>query len=255
MRFKNYLCNNIKQMYMGNSINMDKVSSPFQACSDIFTKPNRVFATVAEAHNWSWLPFLIVVAMAILPSYLYFNFVDFQWYTQLIIDSSYANVSPAEQDVIRNSMSQGQMSFFATFGVFLGYLIVNAMMATYLNIVTKSDEECVQGFTDWYGFTWWISMPTVISSLISLAVILLANDNQLSPVNMAPTAFAFIFDVDMSSPWFSLMQSIRIDSFWVMYLTSVGVSRWTNLSTNYSYIIAVAPYAVIWTSWAFITVF
>ncbi|MFT4941895.1 MAG: hypothetical protein ACI88A_004966 [Paraglaciecola sp.] len=233
---------------------MEKVSNPFQACSDIFVKPNRVFATLASTQNWSWLPFLIVVSMAILPSYLYFNFVDFNWYIQLIIDTSYANVSPAEQNAIRNNMSQGQMSVFATFGVFFGYLIINAVMATYLNIITKRDEECVQGFTDWYGFTWWISMPTVLGSLISLLILLLASDNQLSPVNIAPTTFAFIFDVEMSSPWFSLMQSIRIDSFWVMYLTSVGVSRWTNLSTNMSYIIAIAPYAVIWTVWALITV-
>jgi hypothetical protein len=232
---------------------MEKVSNPFQACSDIFIKPNRVFSTVAETHNWSWLPFLIVVSMAIIPSYLYFNFVDFEWYAQLVINSNYGDLSPAEQNIIRNNMSQDQMSIFATFGVFFGYLIVNALMATYLNIITKKDEECVQGFTDWYGFTWWISMPTVLSSMISLVIMLLATDPQLSPVTIAPTTLAFLFNVDMSSPWFSLMQSIRIDSFWVMYLTSVGVSRWTNLSTNMSYIIAVAPYAVIWTGWALIT--
>lgn len=234
---------------------MEKISNPFQACKDIFFKPNRVFATIAETNNWSWLPFLIVVSMAILPSHMYFNFVDFDWYTQLIIDTRYANISPAEQNIIRNNMGQGQMSTFSTFGVFFGYLIVNAIMATYLNMVTKKDEECLQGFTGWYGFTWWISMPTILSSLISLVIMLLATNPQLSPVNITPTTFAFIFDVEMTSPWFSLMQSIRIDSFWVMYLTSVGVSRWTNLSTNKSYTVAIAPYVLIWTAWALFTVF
>ena len=228
---------------------MDKVSNPLQACKDIFFKPNGVFTAIKDIHNWSWLPFFIVLSCSILPVYLYFDFVDFQWYSQLIIDTSYANISPAEQDAIRSNMSQEQMPLFTSLMMFFSFIITNAIVATYLNFSAKMDEECVQGFSDWYGFSWWTSMPSVINSLIALLVILLASEPQLSPTSLSPTSLAYLFNIDMVSDWFTLLQSVRIDTFWTMYLVSVGLSRWTNIAPRLTYIIAIAPYGLIWGIW------
>lgn len=229
---------------------MDKVSNPLQACKNIFFKPNGVFTAIEDTHNWSWLPFFIVLATSILPVYLYFDFVDLQWYTQLIIDTSYADISPAEQDAIRSNMTQEQMPLVTSFMMFFSLIISNAIVATYLNITAKMDEECVQGFTDWYGFSWWTSMPGVINSLIAVLVILLASDTQLSPITINPTSLAYLFNIDMASDWFTVLQSIRIDTFWTMYLVTVGLSRWTKIAARKTYIIAIAPYVIIWGVWA-----
>jgi hypothetical protein len=67
---------------------------------------------------------------------------------------------------------------------------------------------------------------------------------------MAPTSLAFIFSVEMHSSWASLMQAIRLESVWVMYLTAVGLSQWTQLPVKKTYMIAIAPYVLIWASWA-----
>jgi hypothetical protein len=229
---------------------MDKVSNPLQACKNIFFKPNGVFTVIETTHNWSWLPFFIVLGTSILPVSLYFGFVDFQWYTQLLIDTSYANISPAEQDVIRSSMSQEQMPLMASVMMFFSLVITNAIVATYLNVAAKMDPECVQGFTDWYGFSWWTSMPGVISSLLAVLLILLASEPQLSPSSISPTSLAYLFNIDMKSDWFTLLQNVRIDTLWTMYLVTVGLSRWTNIGPRRSYIIATAPYALIWGVWA-----
>jgi hypothetical protein len=95
-------------------------------------------------------------------------------------------------------------------------------------------------------------MPVIVSSLIGIVVVLVAQDNQLTPVSMAPTSLAFIFSVEMNSSWASLMQSIRLESVWVMYLIAVGLSQWTQLSTKKTYVIAIAPYLLIWAIWALI---
>ncbi|WP_026374493.1 YIP1 family protein [Aestuariibacter salexigens] len=234
---------------------MHHVSNPFQACNDIFIKPNGVFAAIAEKHNWSWLPFFMVIVASSLPVYMYFNFVDFAWYTDLIISSTYGDLSPAEQDSIRQNMSRETVLTFALIGNFLGYIVINALVATYLNLVTKSDEENLNGFTDWYGFTWWVAMPVVIGALVSLAVILLSGDHQLQPASISPTSLAFWFGTDMGSDWFALSQSIRLEAFWSMYLMAVGVSQWTRFETQRAYIIAIAPYALIWTVWALFAAF
>ena len=131
---------------------MSEVTNPIQACSDIFFKPNGVFAATNVKHNWSWVPFIAVIVIAVLPAYMYFNFVDFDWYTDLIINSTYADVSPNEQNMIRQNMSQDSVLLFSVIGAFIGYIVLNSLLATYLNLATKSDEESLHGFTDWFGF-------------------------------------------------------------------------------------------------------
>jgi hypothetical protein len=230
---------------------MQLVSNPFEAMKDIFVKPNQVFATINETHNWSWIPFICIAVIGALPIYMYFNFVDFSWYTELMVQAMAGDLSPAEQNVFRNMMADKSQSLWTgVFGSVFMLLVSNAIMALYLNIVTKADEECVQGYTDWYGFSWWVSIPVIVSSLLGILVVLVAQDNQLSPVSMAPTSFAFIFAVEMNSSWASLMQAIRLESVWVMYLTAVGLSQWTQLPVKKTYIIAIAPYVLIWAIWA-----
>jgi hypothetical protein len=170
-----------------------------------------------------------------------------------MVQSLSGNLSPAEQSMLRNNMTDQAQSLWA--GVFSSIFFVissNAVLALYLNIITKADEECIQGYTDWYGFSWWVSIPVIISSLIAALVVLLATDTQLSPMSLSPTSMAFIFNVGMDSAWSSFAQNIRLESFWVMYLIAVGLSQWTQLPTKKTYLIAIAPYAIIWVSWALI---
>ena len=184
---------------------MHQVTNPIQACNDIFFKPNGVFHAVGQKSNWSWIPFFIVAIMASLPAYLYFSTIDITWYQDMIINSEYADVSPAEQDQIRQGMSRTALTAIGLIFTTLGLLLVNAIIATYLNLVSRGDEECVHGFTDWYGFTWWTGMPVVINSLIAVVLLLFADGHQISPVTLAPLSLAFVTGIDMSSDWFGLL--------------------------------------------------
>ncbi|WP_100642001.1 Yip1 family protein [Alteromonas facilis] len=228
---------------------MSQVSNPLQACSEIFFKPNGVFAAINVKHNWSWLPFILVIAMAVIPSYLYFNFVDFEWYKDLIIQSTYADASPNEQNMVRSSMTPQGLTIFSTLGGLVGYLLINAVLATYLNLMTRNDESNTNGFTDWYGFTWWVSMPVIFSALVALFVIAFATDHQLSPVSLSPTSLAFLLGMNMDSDWFGLAQTVRLESFWTIYLMTVGISQWTSFNTQRALITASIPYALLWSIW------
>ncbi len=234
---------------------MQTVTNPFQALKDIFVKPNQVFATVATTHNWSWIPFFVISISAALPVYYYFSVVDFAWYTDMIIQTSAGDLSPAELDMMRRNFQQSPIQFISIASVIFSSIVANAVIACYLLFVSRADEECVQGFTDWYGFTWWVSMPSVIFNLLAVLVILAASDNQISPESLSPTSLAFIFGIGMESNWFTLTQAIRFESIWVMYLLAVGLSQWTKLPAKRTYIIATAPFILIWTIWAAIILF
>ncbi|MFT2091546.1 YIP1 family protein [Paraglaciecola sp. 2405UD69-4] len=229
---------------------MQLVNNPFQAMKDVFIKPNQVFATIEQTHNWSWVPFILISVITALPIYLYFNFIDFDWYRDLIIQSTAGDLSPIEQENMAKAMHQPQLLWASVIGAVIANIVANAVLALYLNIATKSDEECVQGYTDWYGFTWWASIPSIFTSVLALIILGFSQDPQLSPISLGPTSLAFIFGVEMNSAWFSLAQSVRLESIWVMYLIAVGLSQWTQLALKKTYIIATAPYLLIWGIWA-----
>ncbi|QJR79883.1 YIP1 family protein [Alteromonas pelagimontana] len=233
---------------------MHNVSNPLQACNDIFFRPNGVFRAVAEKDNWSWFPFFIVIVLAIVPTYFYLNFVDFSWYADQIMHSQYGDLSPVEQEQFRQNMTLNSAMIFGLSATVIGFIAINALVAVYLNLATKADKDNLHGFTDWYGFTWWAAMPTVINSLIAMFLILLADDHQLYPSVLAPLSAAYVFGMDMGSSWYGFAQSFRLDNIWGIYLTVVGIKQWTSFTTKKATIIGVAPYVIIWSVWIIIVI-
>lgn len=230
---------------------MHSVTNPLQACNDIFFKPNGVFKAVGENNNWSWLPFILLVVALILPQYLYANFVDIDWLADTMIASQEA-MSPAEEDAMRSFITRTSLIVQATVGTLVALVVFNAIFAVYFNLATRSDDSHVFGFTDWYGFTWWISMPSILSCLIAVVLILLADSHQLPQSTVSPTSLAYLFNIDVASSWFAFCQALRVEMVWSIYLTMVGISQWTSFSTKKSLAIAVAPSAVIYGIWLII---
>ncbi|UAA37856.1 YIP1 family protein [Paraneptunicella aestuarii] len=225
---------------------MHPISNPFQACKQIILKPNSVFATLREKQNWSWIPFFLIVAANMLPGLLYFQTIDFDWYMELLTSSQYGQVSPAEQETFKNSMSREQMRYLTMLGSTAGLAIANAIFAVYINLFTKSDEENTRNFSDWYGFGWWVSLPSVIAGFIATVIILLFGSEQMLPTIINPTSLAFLFNMPLDSPLLMFGQVVRLENFWTMYLIAVGLSQWTNLPSRKTYLIAVVPYFIIW---------
>lgn len=229
---------------------MESLSNPLQACKNIVLKPNGVFAKIKVTDNWSWVPFFLVTGATFLSLYSYLNVVDMSWLIESMLQLIAKDVSPAEIKAMRDGMEQGNILLFSlSFGMMFKIVLFNAFMAAYLNICSKVDEECVQGYTDWFGFCWWTSLPLVAVSLISCIVIWLSESPNLSQVVLEPTSLAYIFSVDLRSPWFGLFESLKLEYIWIIYLTTVGLSQWTNLAKNKIFRIAIGPYVLVWGLW------
>jgi len=234
---------------------MQEVSNPFQALNNIFLKPNGVFNALAKTNNWSWLPFFLVTGLSFVSVYMYFSFVDFDWYVEFMVAETMSDVSPAEQNAYRNAMNQTVALVGAGVMTFLGPIIVNAIFAVYLNAMTKRDESNTQGFTDWYGFIWWTQMPAILNALIALVIMLMSSNHEVLPTVLGPLSMAYLFSIDMGSAWFGILSSLRLDMIWSIYLMTVGISCWTSFDTKKSLIIAIAPMVIIYTLWAMFTAF
>jgi len=225
----------------------NQISSPFTAITEVFYNPRAVFDTLSVKDNWSWIPFILIVAVSLIPGYLYFNTVDFSWYAQTSAMMALPEGSPAEIEAIANTMTVGLLSTTTLISVPLGLIIVVAILGGYYTLWTRNDEKSVHGFTDWYGAMWWIMMPTLISSVLAcLYIAMQPVGSQIAQSAMAPLSLSFILGLDMTNTWYALLESIRLDTFWSMALAVYCLKSWTNFSTAKSIIVALIPNAVIW---------
>ena len=233
---------------------MSHITNPIQACNDVFLKPGSVFEALKTNNNWSWVPFLIVVVVAVLPNYLYFSTVDPVWYVDYLINNSpdFADMSPAEIEGVRDFIPVESLATWGSLGGMFGLIIINAILAVYFNLVTKSDEENLNGYTDWYGAMWWIGMPIVIGSLVSVLMILISNDgtNQMPISIVSATSVAHIFGVEISSSWFGIMNAFRIETLLTIYIGAAAIASWTNFSWNKSVLLSALPTIIIYTIWS-----
>jgi len=223
------------------------VTNPIQAASDIFYKPMAVFNALSVRDNWSWIPFLLLLVILFIPPYLYFGLVDFQWWLDVAMMPSLAELPPSQQENMLAQYSPTQMQLTAGLTSSLLFILIYAIKAFYFSMTTRNDEKSVQGFTDWYGAMWWIAMPMLVNALISLILLTLqAPGAQVSGAILAPLSLAFILGIDMASPWFSLLVDLRIDVIWSIWLGFVCIKSWTHFSAKKAIVIAIIPAAVYW---------
>lgn len=223
------------------------VTNPFQAASEIFYKPTQVFEAISVKDNWSWIPFVIVTAVAILPLYLYFNLVDFEWYRGIIAKMQLPEGSPAELEAFSNAMDFGTTQMFTLVSIGVGLPIIMAILAGYFTLWTRNDEKSLHGFTDWYGATWWMAMPSVINALFAcLYMATVDAGTQLNQAALAPLSLAFVMGTEMTSSWHGLLSSVRIDVIWTILLGAICLNVWTNFSFTKSVIVSAIPNLLIW---------
>jgi hypothetical protein len=221
-------------------------SNAFKACVDILVSPKEGFDTVKGKKHWAWCPFTLIIACSAGMFLYYFSVVDFDWLVDQIL--SQGDLSEAELEASAGFMSQTRMTWSTTLGGVIGLIVANAIMAVYFNLVTNVLQPSEVSFTGWYGFSWWISMPLVVSSSLGILVILFSSSGLVSMEDLAPAGLGFL--VDKSHSWFSLWNSITVFSLWSVYLCTVGLKSWLAIDANRALYVAVAPSVIIYGIWS-----
>ena len=95
-------------------------------------------------------------------------------------------------------------------------------------------------------------MPVLVSSIVALILLAMADSHQISPNVLQPLSLAYLFSVDIHSSWLALAQAASIITLWTMYLATVGITQWTSFSTKKAAVIVLAPYVLIYGIWAIV---
>ncbi|MDP7593328.1 MAG: YIP1 family protein, partial [Litorilituus sp.] len=214
---------------------MKTSANPIQACLDALMSPSVAFDTIKEKKGWSWLPFILLTSSSLCLFFYYFNIVDFAWLKEQMINQVAASkpMTDDELNAVSGFYERDTMMWSTAVGGIFAFILINTVSAIYYHIATKVTAGSEYKFTQWYGFTWWVSLPAIVSTLLAFLVIIFAPDGMISMQELQPTSFnSLLFFVDPSHAWYGLLEALNLFTFWMIALASVGLRSWLNIDNK-----------------------
>lgn len=220
---------------------------------DIFLAPSTVFTRLKDNKKWAWICLLLIVATSATASILFFSGMSPEWIVEQQLAQS-GDLSPQEAAQAKDAMIQ-MAPYTGILGAVFGgifILIMASAFAAYnmmigkLGAVIKPDFK----YSDWFSFTLWTTMPTLINTLGFMVLFLTANNAEL-PLSLANYASVnqLFFNYLPGDSLFTWAESLNLFSLWSIGLTAIGFQRCCNMSFANATVAAVLPYFVIFGSW------
>lgn len=224
----------------------------FQAMTDMIAAPGKALAEVRNHTNWFWWPMLTVIVLSIGVFGFYYSWVDFAWLVDEIIRTSLEpGADPAAEERIRGFMSPGTQIGVTAAGIAVVTVVIYAIQAAYLNIVNKLVGDPEIGYGQWFSFSAWTAFVGIFNVLAALVVILMADNNQIGPDQLAPLSMNALFiHAEAGSSLANWGNSLTLVHLWMLVLMTIGYSGWTRASIAKSAVVVVTPWALIFGIWA-----
>lgn len=226
--------------------------SAFNAMIDIVAAPGKALDEAKQHTGWLWWPLLVVILFTICVFTFYYLWVDFDWYVDEVIRiSTEPGTDPAQIEQMRNYFSPGMQIGTTAVGIVVMVFIIYAIQSAYLHILNKIVGDPEIGYGQWFAFSAWTGFVGIFNTLAIIAVMLLADSNQVGPNDLAPLSMNSLFiHADPSSSWATWGNSLTLVHLWTLGLMVLGFARWTRSSMLKSAIVTITPWALIFGIWA-----
>lgn len=233
-----------------------KSNNAMSAVVDTFIAPTKAFNGLKEAKGWAWLAFLLIVLLAAGANYYYFSAVDANFLvSEQLAQMEAKGSTPAEIEQAKGFIAQQvpMMGIISAVGAVFAMLIFNAIFALYYFFVGKMDEQNDATYGDWFGFSVFTFLPSILNSIGVVALVATAStaDIPLSTMSFA-SLNQLIFDLPLSNSFYTMLESLNLFSIWAIALTFVGMKAWTNFNTAKAAVFALLPTVIIYGIWGLI---
>ncbi len=205
-------------------------------------RPKYAFTQLKEFPLSAWYPFLSLLSMVCLFWFAYYGYVDNEWLREYTITRMTENLSPAEQDNMRQLMPSAEnLKFNAILGSGIVLILQGAVIAAILNLLTKLDEENTDTFKDWLGQVWWTQLPMLPQLVLSLLVMLIMGNEQALHPDLIITSLNQLIGLSEGDAFYTFFAGFDIFSLWSYLLLFYLISARTKLSTHLCITITVTP--------------
>jgi hypothetical protein len=223
----------------------------FNAMADIIASPGKAFTEIKQHTSWLWWPLLINIGLAMAIFAYFYSWVDFDWLIEETIRGLPAEDRAESADTVRQLMKPGQTMWITIISIAVVSFVIYSIQAVYFHLVNKMTSGAEIGFGQWFSFSVWAGFVSIFGTLAALAMILIADSNQLASTSLAPLSLnALLIHAAPGETWHTWANSLNLLSFWTIFLAATGFANWTGASTMKSWIVALAPWVIIFGIWA-----
>ena len=218
------------------------------ALINVFVAPKSLFEDLKEAKGWGWIALIFSTVFYALVTYWLYSGMSSEWIVEQQI-AQMGDVSPAEADQARSFMqdSAPYTAPIAAISIILVTLIMNALYAGYLKLVSRTDEF---SYGDWYSFSLWAMMPMFFNAL-GLALLVLLADSPDLPLNFANYASLnqLVLNLPVEHALYAWTEALNLFSVWGIVVAAAGLQIWAKMKPVTAYVFAGLPFTLIMGIW------
>ncbi|MCU4674596.1 YIP1 family protein [Catenovulum sp. 2E275] len=200
-----------------------------QIIKALIKRPKFAFLQIQQNQLSGWFPFILILLSLQLFWLCYFAFTDINWLINENLKQLPADLSTSDRQILAEQFTPQMLRYTSHIGSSLTMIVMGLLIAVYLNIVTKLDENNTDSLTNWFGFYWWVQVPTVFQLLLSCLVLMVSGDNQLSLYQLQITSFNQVIGLQPGDKLYSFFAAFDLFSIWSFVLLFYGLSVKTEL--------------------------
>ncbi|MEO6185041.1 MAG: YIP1 family protein [Steroidobacteraceae bacterium] len=217
-------------------------------------EPRKAFAAIAERPRVLFPLLLLILATAGIALW-YYKVVDLEWMTDRQIRASgfakSLTEAQIETQVKQASEHPTRVATIAVVASAFAVVIISLITALY-DLLAGKITNVQRSFKQWFAFTAWTALPSVLSVIPAGYVLLTATSAQIDQGDLQPLSLnSLFFQRAPGEPGYTLLLSINLLQFLSLYLAAVGVKTWSGRSWLFSIVFSALPFVLIYGCWAY----
>ncbi|PZO06274.1 MAG: hypothetical protein DCF27_12900 [Lysobacteraceae bacterium] len=212
---------------------------------NIFLEPGKVFAELKEKPTFV-MPALLAIVAAAVSMFIYFLYVDPEWFANHQLQALGSEMSKAELEQMSKMMPGARTSgYIALASIAIVTPIIYCIFSLYYLLAGKITGNVIS-FKQGLSLTAWSSLPMILGSVLMLVTVFTSSPQSslesMQLLNIDP----LLVQLPMDHDWSRLAKSFSLLNFWVWFLAALGWKTWFRTGWGQALGVVLLPSIVIY---------
>jgi hypothetical protein len=217
------------------------------------TAPTSAYAELRERPRFLF-PLLVVVLSSVGLIFWYYSVVDIEWFKDALYSNNpdFQKLPEEQRAAAMNMMGRNTLLWGSVIGGLFALPVFYVLHALYFLLAAKITKMPL-GFKHWFALVSWSSLPLLIGTVVAAVLMLLSDNNQMSPSTMQALSLnELVMHLPMGAKGQAFADSITIPGFLCWGLMIIGVRAWSQRSWVFASTVVLLPIVALYGIWAFI---
>jgi hypothetical protein len=183
-----------------------------------------------------WFPLLAVCLVTAGSVYLFYSWVDFEWFIDTTLRSStlIRPLTDAQVAQAAQAMSPNTTKWLSVISGIVVVPLIRLLGALYYLLAGRI-TGISRSFRQWFSLNCWTGLPQVLATLSGVLVLLTTTNRQVDAGIMSPLSLnELFFHLPMGASGYGLLTSINLLQIVSLYLVALSVRLWSGRSWLFS---------------------